>query len=80
MMAGHYHMNNTHSMHHNMNNTNMNHTNHIPHDIVENHGTESVLLLELHSPDSADLPPPPSPCYTVEILQRYVHILGGIYM
>jgi hypothetical protein len=53
-MAGHHHMNHTHSMHHHMNNNT--HAIHIPEKIVEQHRTESVLLLELHSPDSADLP------------------------
>lgn len=52
-MAGHHHMNHTHSMHHMNNNT---HSIHIPESIVEKDRTESVLLLELHSPDSADLP------------------------
>jgi hypothetical protein len=53
-MAAHHHMNNTLSMHHGMNNSNT-HPFHIPKAIVEKHGTESVLLLELHSPESADL-------------------------
>lgn len=53
-MAGHHHhMNNTLSMHHQLNNT---HPIFIPQNIVEKHRTESVL----HSPDSADLPPPPA--------------------
>ena len=37
----------------------MHHTNnsiYVPANIVEKHRTESVLLLELHSPESADLP------------------------
>lgn len=49
-MSGQHHMNNTCSMHHT-------HPIYIPENIVEKHRTEAVLLLGLHSPDSADLPP-----------------------
>jgi hypothetical protein len=53
-MAGHQHMNHTHSMHHHMNN--ITDLIHISKSIVDKDRTESVFLLELHSPDSADLP------------------------